>query len=375
MKKVCVVLCACLISFCFTTKNETHASNEKVLQAGTYILDVTANDQSVQLHEQLRLTIKGTYSTLDKEAREGIDAVDFEYSEKDLNQCSVETLVRKAEAHAWSLDNGNYIPIKRVEINHLDSIESLVTFYTARNTSTTIHAYASGSEIFGSKEYKNIEGRSDERDWEIQYRSIFTVVFTLLLIAPVCMSLAITILMESERAEMEKIAFGTSKAKTKKRKRKHKWFILCFILPLLFPVTSIYAKTESSAYTYEARDIVIDIQTYLDLVESEKLENYIRDIANIEFKNREGQEIELPYEFQTENSSLLFKITNASEQKKFDKAKANVTQKTEKTYVSRSLRLGDHATFIPAALLILALLMAIPFYHLLMRRHLKRIKR
>ncbi|MDH6365965.1 MULTISPECIES: hypothetical protein [unclassified Breznakia] len=368
MKKISGFVCLLLVLMFTLEMGNINASNDKSLDAGTYFLNIHAYNEMDDHYEQLKVTIKGKNTVISSNYNEGIDARDFEYNEKNLKKLETEELIKKANALAWSTKDGNDIPIKKVEIEAIDSIESLVTFYTAKNTKTTVHAYANGTEIFSDKEYPNIEGNFNERNWEIEYRSIFTIVFLLLLITPVILSFALMVLMEHEKLKLDDIIKRTNTMSSVKTKRRGKWFILIVGATLLALARPAYAN-EQSVYRLNIKEITLDRQTYLSLIEDNKFEEYITDIVGVQLlKQTNEQEVSIAYTIDQEKTQLMVKLDEESDRSKIEDAKQNINRNTDGDYVSRSLRIGEHATLIPIWIAIVILLISIPIIFMIKRR-------
>lgn len=338
-------------------------AEEEVVAPGTYIINAIAMDGETKIVEPVKVTVIDQKTILNKKVKEGINGYDFEHTEEDIKSLTVEELVKTAGVQAWSLEDGSEVAVTEVEVQELDSIERHVTFKTAKGTKLMVCAFANGTEIFGQKDYVNITGEFEERNWEIQYRTIFSVVFLLLMMAPVLLTIAIGILMGRERTELERVLKDTGE--TKKKKRKKKWFLPFLILSVLVTGISATAKEAGGEYSTSSREVVVNVRDYLELLEENKLEDYIRSVANIRIAKNEGNaQVELPYRIDFEGGELLTQVDNEAEKNLVSEAKNKSNNFKKEPYVTRKLKIGDHGSLIPIGVGVFLILTGIPLVYI-----------
>lgn len=361
MKK-CLILGMVIFSLIFNSLN-VRADDEKTVEPGTYLIDAVAEDGETKIVEKLKVTITTPKTYLDEKTKEGMDGVDFEL-EEDIKTLSLTELKERARVRAWSLIDGREVEIINVDIKELDSIESHLIFTTRSGTNLLIRAFNSGTEIFGTKAYENISGDMIERDWEIQFRTIFSIVFLLLLVAPVLITIAVVILIERERWELDRTL---NKREPTKKRRKRKWFLI--LLMLSVSSTSMAAEASEIDYQKTSREIIIDIDDYIQLVRENGFEDYILDIANIKIEKEEnGETISLPYTLDFANSRLLTGVHNGEDHQLLDEAERGRSNQDGKPYVTRRLKIGDHGSLIPVGIGVFIILVGIPLFYILRKR-------
>lgn len=154
------------------------------------------------------------------EPQETIAAQNFEYDlkESSLTKMKDSKLIELAKATAWDLKTQTQIRITKVKVKELDNIESTVTFYTEKGSSTTIHAYAKNSEIYGSQGFENIKGELGERDWVLEFRTVFSVVFVLLMVAPIVLFIVIPLLLFEKSENLDNIVYDYESGTIQKKR-------------------------------------------------------------------------------------------------------------------------------------------------------------
>jgi hypothetical protein len=125
----------------------------EITEAGTYfveayILDAGGNEVS----KIIRINIVLPETIISEVNQEGIDAHNFRVRKDEIFLLDNAEIIRRAGAHAWSIETGREVEVTIIEINEVTTAngkgEYLVTFSTEKRTSTTVVAYEVDEIVF-----------------------------------------------------------------------------------------------------------------------------------------------------------------------------------------------------------------------------------
>lgn len=322
------LFCCSLFAISAHAEGQTEQDEAALIQPGTYFTTIKGAEKS--LERTIRVTIVSPYTIINQEKELAIDAEDIEYAaDTELDQLSETQLIRLANAHLWDLRDGHSLPIDEVAITELDSIESELTFASKQTgLSVMIHAFKSGDEIFDRKEYANIKGDMQERDWQISYRTLFTIFSFVLFAGPAALVVTLIIILSQQIT----ILNGLVKPKDRKRLRRF-WFMVPLLLSAMLGLNSAYAEEVHSEH------IILSQEEFVRLKNENQLAAYLREAVG----SQDG----------------------AVDIDQLVKAAEKTTDQKEEDYQSKNLKKGEHAAAIPYAVIVYGLLIAIPLAYLI----------
>ncbi|MGL9727693.1 hypothetical protein [Enterococcus sp. DIV0756] len=333
-----------LVFLLFPVQALAEEESNTALYSGTYFPNLTVNDQSKKRILPLKVTILSKNGEINKEKQVGIDGRDFEYPKKEnLLGLKKEKLIELAELRIWSLEDGKPLKIDECKIETKDYVESQITFYNfEKNISKTIRAYKSGDEIYASKKYTNVEiqkyhnisGGPKERDWNIEYRSLFTYMILLLSVCPVILVIVLIVFIYLQTTELNKII-------VKKVKKKH---LLWLILPTLFTFGG-----EARANEYNLQEVFLTQEQATQLKEENQLEAYLIEKSGIQDQIEEKSSVEI------DTTELVAGLELPR-------------KRSVKVYHSRTLIVGDYENYTAYAAILFCAMIVLPLIYFLNKR-------
>lgn len=330
----------------FPMKVFAEEESEQALYSGTYFPNLTVKEQNKERKIPLKVTISSKNGTVDTEKQVGIDGRDFEYDKKEnLLGLDKERLAEMAELRLWSLEDGKALAIDECKLETIDYVESQITFYNfEKNVSKTVHVFRSGGEIYASKrytkveiqKYNNITGNSKEREWNIEYRSLFTYMIMLLSVCPAILVIVLIVFIYLQTQELNKIIF-------KKGKKKH---LLWLILPALFAFGG-----ESMANEYNLQEIFLTQEQAARLNEEDLLESYLIEKSGIQEQIKEQKD-----------ASVWVDTTELA------KGLEQPRKRSVKVYQSRTLIVGDYENYLVYTIILFCAMIVLPLFYFLNKR-------
>ena len=188
----------------------------EIRQAGTYSVQITAEESGEMVDRVVQITIKYPYTVVDNKNGEGIDASDFEYQiGEPPEKLGDEQLIERANAHAWSLQDGSGIAITKTVVEKVSDYQYNISFYTGKGTGTTVQAVRIGAGILDNKEFMKVygDGSIDRNfNWEDRYWMSFFIALFILVIAPTLMTCVLYFELRQETRELESLLYKKGKA-------------------------------------------------------------------------------------------------------------------------------------------------------------------
>ncbi|MCP1108859.1 hypothetical protein [Ohessyouella blattaphilus] len=188
----------------------------EVKRAGTYPVKIAAQDEGEEIEGIVYITVTYDYTVTSKVHREGIDASDFEFTKaEEMKEFTKTEMIRRARAHAWSLEDGSEVPITKVVTNQITENYGEISYSTQRGTTITIHAYRTGAEIFSRKDfiYMSLDKESSLLQWEDEYILWFAMAIILLVLVPVMLIMALYVFLSRARNELSEFFISYAKKK------------------------------------------------------------------------------------------------------------------------------------------------------------------
>ncbi|WP_280683429.1 MULTISPECIES: hypothetical protein [unclassified Breznakia] len=144
--KHCILL---LVILCFMVpvlandKEEETTNPESINKPGTYFIEIKVGEPGKETTRYIKTTITFPNTKINKKNQEGIDASDIRIPLNTMDSLTDKELIKKANARAWSLEDGRNVPITKVNVSKSkeSQVAYTVTFSTKKNTTIISNVY------------------------------------------------------------------------------------------------------------------------------------------------------------------------------------------------------------------------------------------